>query len=93
MQIRMTNSVRVGLINHSKRPSSGAVIRPNGDIKIDGMAPFVIGNILKDDFETIWKKKINICWQDSRVIEFINNFDDNDRNFNYINYFDENIKI
>ena len=32
-------------------------------------------------------------WQDSRVIEFINNFDDNDRNFNYINYFDENIKI
>ena len=57
------------------------------------MAPFVIGNILKDDFETIWKKKINICWQDGRVIEFINNFDDNDRNFNYINYSDENIKI
>ena len=26
------------------------MVRPNGDIRIDGMAPFVIGNILTDDF-------------------------------------------
>lgn len=93
MQIRMTNSVKVGLLNHSKRPSSGAVIRPNGDIKIDGMAPFVIGNILKDDFESIWTNKINTCWEDERVIKFINNFGANDRNLDYINYSDDNIKL
>ena len=36
MKVKSTNSVINGLINHSKRPRSGAVIRPNGDVRIDG---------------------------------------------------------
>lgn len=93
MKVKSTNSVKQGLLNHSKRPRSGAVIRPNGDIRIDGMVPFVIGNILQNDFTEIWEQKIDTCWQDSRVRKFIGDFDLDDRNQKYINYIDKDIML
>ena len=93
MTIKTTNSVKQGLINHSEKPRSNAVIRPNGDIRIDDMAPFVIGNVLRDDFETIWSSKIDTCWKDPRVVSFINGFDRNDRNTEIINYVDDDIYL
>lgn len=93
MKVKSTNSVKQGLSNHSKRPRSGAVIRPNGDVRIDGMAPFVIGNIINEDFSTLWKDKIDDCWSDSRVQEFINNFNKDDQNRITINYFEKDIRL
>lgn len=93
IKIKTTNKVKSGLEHHAKKPRSCAVIRPNGDIRIDGMAPFVIGNIIKDDFETIWESKIDSCWNDERVQHFISNFDINDRNQYYINYIDDDIYL
>ena len=57
------------------------------------MAPFVIGNVLRDDFETIWSSKIDTCWKDPRVVSFINGFDRNDRNTEIINYVDDDIYL
>lgn len=91
--IKFANSVKSGLLNHSKNPRGSAIIRPNGDIRIDGMAPFVIGNILDDDFQKIWEQKIDTCWNDSRVKNFIDNFNDADLNNDYINYLDKDIYI
>ena len=93
MRVKSTNSVKHGLENHSKRPRSGAVIRPNGDIRIDGMAPFVIGNLLRDDFVEVWESKIDNCWSNQRVQEFIANFDEDDRNRRYINYKESDIYL
>ena len=93
LKIKSTNSVKDGLLKHAKRPRSGAIIRPNGDIRIDGMAPFIIGNILREDFTKVWESKIDTCWQDYRVKNFINNFDANDKNENYINYADKDIEL
>ena len=93
IRIKSTNSVKEGLKKHSKRPCSGVIIRPNGDIRIDGMAPFIIGNILEDDFTKIWKNKIDSCWNDRRVQEFINEFDENDINKSKINYVDDDIYL
>lgn len=93
MRVKSTNSVKYGLENHSKRPRSGAVIRPNGDIRIDGMAPFVIGNLLRDDFVEVWESKIDNCWSNQRVQEFIANFDEDDRNRRYINYKERDIYL
>lgn len=93
LKVKSANSVKQGLLNHSKRPRSGAVIRPNGDIRIDGMAPFVLGNILHSDFTEVWEQKIDTCWQDSRVQDFIGNFDKDDRNKVYINYMKKDIMI
>jgi len=93
MRVKSSNSIRLGLERHMKKPDSSAIIRPNGDIRIDGMAPFVIGNILHDDFSEIWKKKIKMCWNDPRVKEYISNFDENDKNLKYINYVEKDINI
>ena len=57
------------------------------------MAPFVIGNIINDDFTTIWQNKIDKCWSDSRVQDFINNFNDDDRNRQFINYTKKDIYL
>ncbi len=86
MIVKSSNSVKSGLLNHAQHPRSGAVIRPNGDIRIDGMAPFIIGNILKDDFTMIWEKKIDCCWKDPRVQYFISTFEEDDRNREMVNY-------
>lgn len=93
MKVKSTNSVKQGLMNHSKRPRSGAVIRPNGDVRIDGMAPFIIGNILKEDFTTLWQNKIDSCWNDIRVQTFLNDFEEDDRNRKLINYNGEDIML
>lgn len=93
MKVKSTNSVKQGLSNHSKRPRSGVVIRPNGDVRIDGMAPFVIGNIINKDFTTLWENKIDKCWNDSRVQEFINNFNEDDQNRITINYVKKDIRL
>lgn len=93
MRVKSTNSVKQGLINHSKKPRSGVVIRPNGDVRIDGMAPFVIGNIIIEDFSTLWQSKIDNCWNDLRVQQFIKSFNEEDRNKKSINYVEQDIRI
>lgn len=93
LKVKSANSVKSGLINHSKHPKSGAVIRPNGDIRIDGMAPFVAGNILDEDFTEIWTNKLEDCWRDGRVIKFIEDFDVNDHNDKYVNYIEKDIYL
>ena len=92
MIVKSSNSVLEGLQRQRKAPSSAALIRPNGDIRIDGMAPFVIGNVLKDDFAEVWEKKIYTCWNNPKVKEFISDFDD-DRNYSLINFVDQDIYI
>ncbi|OUO70402.1 radical SAM/SPASM domain-containing protein [Thomasclavelia spiroformis] len=89
MKVKCSHSVKEGLEKHLKFPKSGAIIRPNGDIRLDGMAPFVIGNILKDDFANIWENKLVKSWENTKVIKFINDFNDDDRNYSYLNYIKE----
>ena len=86
MIVKNANTVKEGLERHRKKPRSCAVIRPNGDVRIDGMAPFVVGNVLKDDFADIWKNKIEFAWNDERVVQFISDFDQYDINHENINY-------
>ena len=93
MIVKTSNRVRDGLERHLKSPRGVVVIRPNGDIRLDGMAPFVIGNILTDDFIEVWKSKAEACWKDSRVTEFINGFDETDRNYISINHVGEDIAL
>lgn len=93
MRVKTSNSVRLGLEQHKKRPNSGAIIRPNGDIKIDGMIPFVIGNVITDDFVEVWTKKLNSSWKHPKVKEYIASFSDDDRNHAFINYAENDIYI
>lgn len=93
MWIKGANSVKMGLENRGKRTHPFAVIRPNGDVKIDGMAPFVIGNILKDDFLEIWKNRVLQSWKTEVVRDYIDNFSEEDVNYSFVNYVDEDFRI
>ncbi len=62
-------------------PCGGLIIRPNGDVRMDCMMPFSIGNILKDDFKNLWNTKAIGCWSNNKVKEYINCKDKSIRNY------------
>ena len=93
MRVKSSNSVSEGLKRHLKFPRSSIVIRPNGDIRLDDMLPFVVGNVLTEDFEKILSTRIEECWKNPKVIKFISDFDENDKNYSIINYIDDDICI
>lgn len=94
MIIQRSSSTRNSLFRYMNTPNSGAIIRPNGDIRLDCMAPFTLGNVLEDDFETIWKSKAATCWHDPRVIQYAEAYDKElDINAIYKNYCDADIRL
>lgn len=93
MRVKTSNGIRFGLERQRKRPYTTAFIRPNGDIRVDGMAPFVIGNIITDDFIEVWANRIKESWNDPQVIDFIDGFDEDDRNYSLVNFVNDDIYI
>ncbi|GMO32901.1 MAG: heme b synthase [Termitinemataceae bacterium] len=55
-------------------PVSGAIVRPNGDIRLDCIAPFVMGNVAHASFYEQWQKSKN-CWQNEKVKAYIESVD------------------
>ncbi|MDR1458751.1 MAG: radical SAM protein [Bacteroidales bacterium] len=66
MLIQRSMSNRVQLESVCDLPMAGAIIRPNGDIRLDCIAPFVIGNVSAMPFYPQWVKKTN-SWLDEKV--------------------------
>lgn len=90
MQVRHSGTVKNQLMRYQAFPVSGAIIRPNGDIRLDCMTPFVIGNILDSDFEEVWKNKSQNCWHNPEVEKYISSYDDEGISNMYIkNYIDK----
>ncbi len=48
------------------------LIRPNGDVKFDCIAPFKIGNLKEETLQDIWNKKGKHIWQHSKVQNYVN---------------------
>ncbi len=94
MLVQRSSGAKIQLTRNLNIPNSGAIIRPNGDIRLDCTAPFVIGNVLEDDFCEIWNKKAHDAWKNPKVISYVNHFEDfADVNYEHKNYFDDDIKI
>jgi MoaA/NifB/PqqE/SkfB family radical SAM enzyme len=74
MQIQRSMSNRSQLEGVSDLPLAGAIIRPSGDIRLDCIAPFVMGNVANATFYEQWQKCGN-SWQDKRVKDYINSVD------------------
>lgn len=87
MAVQRSSAVKNQLLRYRDTPNVGAIIRPNGDIRLDCMVPFTIGNVLEDDFCKIWTEKASSCWQHPAVQEYIDGyqefFDINERTRNY----------
>lgn len=94
MDIAVSASCFYQLNKYKNYPNSGFIVRPNGDIRLDCMTPFVIGNIKKDNWLQVWNEKGKKAWQDERVIEYFSNIDiNNDYNLLHKNYLDKDILI
>ncbi len=46
MTVQRSSPTKIQLIRYMNTPNTGAIIRPNGDIRLDCSAPFVIVDIL-----------------------------------------------
>lgn len=94
ISIHRTAGIKAMLSRFSGTPNTGIIIRPNGDMRLDCMMPFVLGNILKDDFYEIWNKKCDSAWDNPLVKEFIDSYDPyEDKNDFIKNYKQPDIKI
>lgn len=94
MIIERSATTKNQLQRYINTPNSGVIIRPNGDIRLDCMAPFVIGNVLENDFESVWLEKASSCWYNQKVSDYVKGYsDDNDFNSVRKNYFDDDVTI
>ena len=74
MFVQRSMSNRVQLEGLLESPMTGAVIRPNGDIRLDCIAPFVIGNVAASAFLNQWQKGRN-AWKNEQVLSFVQSVD------------------
>lgn len=94
MLVRRSADTKMTLLRYKNLPNSGAIIRPNGDIRLDCMAPFTIGNIIESDFCNIWENKAHDSWQHPEVTKYIEGYQ-GEANINSYkkNYFDMDIRL
>lgn len=57
-------------------PSSVLLVRPNGDVKVDCILPFKIGNVLNEKISSIWERIGKSAWKNSKIIEYIKSIKD-----------------
>ncbi len=65
-------SVKTQLEYASQPPIDGAIIRPDGNIRLDCSSPFVLGNVLENDFFEIWNSTPSDCWKHYLVQNYVN---------------------
>ena len=93
MVVERSANTKIQLMRYQKTLNTGAIIRPNGDIRLDCMTPFKIGNVLIDDLYDVWNEKSNVCWNDDRVSKYIEHMDLQTGYSDIKNYVDEDILI
>lgn len=52
-------------------PNGGLLIRPNGEVRIDCLAPVRIGNVKEQSVLDIWNKAGRLAWSHPQVINYI----------------------
>ncbi|WP_294471321.1 radical SAM/SPASM domain-containing protein [uncultured Ruminococcus sp.] len=67
MQIQRSLDERLQFEQNVGIPNGGLIIRPDGNIRLDCMTPFVLGNVLSDDLIEIWRSKGVDCWDRPEV--------------------------
>jgi MoaA/NifB/PqqE/SkfB family radical SAM enzyme len=91
--IQRSSSIKSQLTGSINQTNAGAIIRPNGDIRLDCVAPFIIGNVFNGSFIDQWRLGNNV-WKDQRVIDYIDSIDDcSGRNSTHKNYVDKDIVL
>ncbi len=73
--------------------NGGGIIRPNGDFRIDCMAPFTIGNVLERSIKDIWIDKGIDAWKSDAVKNFVANLDEDKQTGSVKNHVDVDVRL
>ena len=94
MTIQRSSGTKIQLMRNLNTPNTGAIIRPNGDIRLHCIAPFVIGNVIDDDFFDVWNAKAHDIWRRQEVLAYVASWDDEDEiNHGLRNYSDADTRL
>ena len=93
MDILITLDLASDLKTKQGLPNSTAVIRPNGNVRMDCTMPFVLGNVLKDNIADIWNNLGANSWNNELVNSYISQIDEFGNNPNHVNHYDLDIKL
>ena len=94
MQVQRSSGTKIQLLRDMGTPNAGAIIRPNGDIRLDCVAPFVIGNVISEDFCEVWKAKAADVWSRPEVLEYAASWDDEEEITHGVrNYYDDDVRL
>ncbi len=93
IKIERSMSMRFSMEHYLAHPNGGGIVRPNGDLRLDCMAPFVIGNVLEEPIKEIWDRKGRDAWHDSKVEAFIKSIDSEKQQGSILNHVSDDIRL
>ena len=73
--------------------NGGGIIRPNGDFRLDCMAPFTIGNVLNQSIKEMWLEKGIDAWNSQAVKDFVMSIDNVTQTSDIKNHVDVDIAL
>lgn len=84
----------IALCLRSSLPKKSIIIRPDGDVRLSCLAPFVIGNVLEESLKKIWQSRGVFAWEHPMAVKFLENVDVVSGEFSgAVNYLDKDIRL
>lgn len=91
--IQRSAELKIQMKRYQQEVNAGGIIRPNGDFRIDCMAPFTIGNVLEKSIKEIWSEKGSIVWSLPQVKEYVDSIDVDTQTGNIQNHVTADIRL
>ena len=73
--VQRSAELKIQMERYMTEVNAGGIIRPNGDFRIDCMAPFTIGNVLEKSVKEIWLSKGVDVWNSDAVKNYVASID------------------
>ncbi|MBQ7628593.1 MAG: radical SAM protein [Selenomonadaceae bacterium] len=91
--IQRSAELKTQMERYMSEIDGGGIIRPNGDFRLDCMAPFTIGNVLERSIKDMWLEKGVGAWNLPEVKNFIAEIDETTQSSNIKNHVDFDFKL
>ena len=91
--IQRSAELKIQMERYMSEVNAGGIIRPNGDFRIDCMAPFTIGNVLEKSVKEIWLTKGIDAWNSDAVKNFVATIDEDKQESAYKNHVDIDVAL
>ena len=77
MEVLQTSDIADSFELYQRTPCNVMLVRPNGDVKLDCVLPFVIGNVQRQSLKEIWQAIGRSAWKHPKIEAFIRSYQEN----------------